>query len=187
MRELVRPAVFVPSRCISWQCPTRAVSSDLSEPATPVPELPVPDPNPTRSATPHHPATPSGADPDATGADPAATTGEASAPSSADAPPVSVGRYELGAEIARGGMGVVYRATDGVLNRPVAVKVLQDKFSSDSGTARRFADEARITAQLQHPAIPPIYDFGRPTGRSTVPGHEVDRRAHARGPVGEPD
>jgi tetratricopeptide (TPR) repeat protein len=69
-------------------------------------------------------------------------------------------RYELLTEMARGGMGVVYRATDTALGREVAVKVLQDRFAPDSAAARRFADEARITAQLQHPAIPPVHDCG---------------------------
>lgn len=69
-------------------------------------------------------------------------------------PPASAGRYILGEEIARGGMGEVYRATDTVLNREVAVKVLQAKYGPQSGSARRFADEARITGQLQHPNIP---------------------------------
>ena len=63
-------------------------------------------------------------------------------------------RYVLGEEIARGGMGVVYRATDATFDRPVAVKVLLGDAS------RRFADEARITGQLQHPAIPPVHDLG---------------------------
>jgi tetratricopeptide (TPR) repeat protein len=75
-------------------------------------------------------------------------------------------RYVLGEEIARGGMGVVYRATDTVLGRQVAVKVLQVKYAPDSGTARRFADEARITGQLQHPNIPAVHDLGvLPDGR----------------------
>jgi tetratricopeptide (TPR) repeat protein/tRNA A-37 threonylcarbamoyl transferase component Bud32 len=69
-------------------------------------------------------------------------------------------RYRLGEEIARGGMGVVYRATDTVLGREVAVKVLQEKYAPDSGTARRFADEARISGQLQHPNIPVVHDLG---------------------------
>jgi serine/threonine protein kinase len=75
-------------------------------------------------------------------------------------------RYLLGEEIAHGGMGIIYRATDTVLGREVAVKVLQDRYAPDSGTARRFADEARITAQLQHPAIPAVHDLGAlPDGR----------------------
>ena len=75
-------------------------------------------------------------------------------------------RYLLGEEIARGGMGVVYRATDAVLGRVVAVKVLQEKHAPDSGTARRFADEARITGQLQHPNVPAVHDLGvLPDGR----------------------
>jgi tetratricopeptide (TPR) repeat protein len=82
------------------------------------------------------------------------------------APPAPSGRYALGDEIARGGMGVIYRATDTALGREVAVKVLQDRFAPDSGVARRFADEAHIEAQLQHPAIPPVHDLGTlPDGR----------------------
>jgi serine/threonine-protein kinase len=53
-------------------------------------------------------------------------------------------------------MGVVYRATDTVLDREVAVKVLQERFDHDSGVARRFTDEAHIAGQLQHPGIPPF-------------------------------
>jgi tetratricopeptide (TPR) repeat protein len=76
---------------------------------------------------------------------------------------VSAGRYELVEEIAHGGMGVIWRAIDNTLGREVVVKVLMDRFAPDSGTAHRFADEARITAQLQHPAIPPVHDYGRLT------------------------
>jgi serine/threonine-protein kinase len=63
-------------------------------------------------------------------------------------------------------MGVVYRATDGVLGREIAVKVLPDRYAPDSEMARRFADEARIASQLQHPGIPPVHDLGTlPDGR----------------------
>jgi tetratricopeptide (TPR) repeat protein len=80
--------------------------------------------------------------------------------------PVVTDRYKFLDELARGGMGVVYLATDTVLGREVAVKVLQEKYGPETGAARRFADEARIAAQLQHPAIPPIHDLGRlPDGR----------------------
>jgi eukaryotic-like serine/threonine-protein kinase len=75
-------------------------------------------------------------------------------------PRLNAGRYQMLDEIARGGMGVIWRAIDSTLGREVAVKVLQVKFAPESGTARRFADEARITAQLQHPAIPPVHDYG---------------------------
>ncbi len=88
----------------------------------------------------------------------------ATAPGSPSPPPAV--RYELLAEIARGGMGAIWRATDTTLSRELAVKVLQGDFAPGSRIARRFADEARITAQLQHPAIPPVHDSGTlPDGR----------------------
>ena len=69
-------------------------------------------------------------------------------------------RYILGKEIDRGGMGIIYRATDTVLGREVAVKVLHEKYGALSEAALRFAGEARITGQLQHPSIPPVHDLG---------------------------
>ena len=98
-----------------------------------------------------------------------ADAGITTAPGSSAGPPVPVApgtRYVLGEEIARGGMGEVYRATDTVLGREVAVKVLQAKYGPASAAARRFADEARITGQLQHPNIPAVHDLGTlPDGR----------------------
>jgi eukaryotic-like serine/threonine-protein kinase len=96
-------------------------------------------------------------------ADPEVTTGlNVGAPVATSAVSTSE-RYALGDEIARGGMGVVYRAVDTTLGREVAVKVLGQ---AASGSAGRFAEEARITAQLQHPAIPPVHDIGTlPDGR----------------------
>jgi tetratricopeptide (TPR) repeat protein/tRNA A-37 threonylcarbamoyl transferase component Bud32 len=82
------------------------------------------------------------------------------------APRTDVPRYTLRDEIARGGMGAIYRATDSVLGREVAVKVLQDRYTDQSTVARRFIDEALITGQLQHPGIPPVHDLGTsPEGR----------------------
>jgi serine/threonine protein kinase/formylglycine-generating enzyme required for sulfatase activity len=79
---------------------------------------------------------------------------------------IATGRYLLGSEIARGGMGAVYRATDTVFGREVAIKVLLNTYAPDSRTAHRFQDEARITGQLQHPGIPPVHDLGAlPDGR----------------------
>src|SRR5438445_850791 len=63
-------------------------------------------------------------------------------------------------------MGVIYRATDAAFGREVAVKVLLEKYGPASGAARRFRDEAHITGQLQHPAIPPVHELGTlPDGR----------------------
>src|SRR5262245_2241822 len=76
------------------------------------------------------------------------------------------GRYEIGDEIARGGMGAVYSARDTVLNRRVAVKILQAEFAHAPDAVTRFLEEARITGQLQHPGIPPVHDLGTlPDGR----------------------
>src|SRR5262245_35140026 len=80
--------------------------------------------------------------------------------------PPRVPGYEVLGELGRGGMGVVYRAGDTALARDVAVKVLQDRFAPDSASARRFVEEARITAQLQHPGIPAVHQVGSlPDGR----------------------
>jgi ABC-type transport system substrate-binding protein len=72
-------------------------------------------------------------------------------------------RYEILGELGRGGMGVVYRARDPLLNREVAVKLI----SSADLTAEieeRFQREAQLVAQMDHPAIVPIHDFGRDEG-----------------------
>ncbi len=72
-------------------------------------------------------------------------------------------RYEVVAEIGRGGMGVVYRARDPRLNRDVAVKlVASSELSAD--TEERFQREAQIVAQMDHPGIVPIHDVGRHEG-----------------------
>ncbi len=71
------------------------------------------------------------------------------------------GRYELREVIGRGGMGIVYRATDLVLGRSVAVKVLPGLLSEqDPASVARFEREARAIAALNHPAVVAIYDTG---------------------------
>jgi tetratricopeptide (TPR) repeat protein len=98
--------------------------------------------------------------------DPQASTGGQALAHPAATLPSSSERYAVLDEIARGGMGVIYRATDTAFGREVAVKVLHERFAPDSGAARRFADEARITGQLQHPGIPPAHDVETlPDGR----------------------
>lgn len=71
------------------------------------------------------------------------------------------GRYRLDERIGDGGMAVVYRGYDLVLNRVVAVKVLRDQYISDSNFLRRFEREAQSAARLSHPHIANVYDVGQ--------------------------
>jgi tetratricopeptide (TPR) repeat protein len=85
---------------------------------------------------------------------------------SAAALPASVAGYEVLGEIGQGGMGVVYHARDCSLDRPVALKLLQQRYAHDTSASRRFLYEAQITGQLQHPGIPPVHQLGTlPDGR----------------------
>ncbi|HTR03412.1 MAG TPA: ABC transporter substrate-binding protein [Thermoanaerobaculia bacterium] len=72
-------------------------------------------------------------------------------------------RYEILGELGRGGMGVVYRARDPLLNREVAIKLISSTDLTPE-IEERFQREAQVVAQMDHPAIVPIYDFGRHEG-----------------------
>src|SRR5574341_769406 len=72
------------------------------------------------------------------------------------------GRYRLDSQIGRGGMGVVYRATDLELRRRVAVKVILENSSDDA--RNRLIREARAAAALNHPHIVSVYDVGEANG-----------------------
>ncbi|MEM7235054.1 MAG: hypothetical protein AAF517_22950, partial [Planctomycetota bacterium] len=75
-------------------------------------------------------------------------------------PGVRLGDYQVGREIGRGGMGVVYEAEQLPLERMVAVKVLPRVLSVNEGGLRRFRREARLAAGLHHTNVVPIYDSG---------------------------
>ncbi|HEY0481712.1 MAG TPA: protein kinase [Kofleriaceae bacterium] len=85
-----------------------------------------------------------------------------------DARPTAVGRtldrYEVIAEIGRGGMGIVYEARDLKLDRIVALKCLPGELVGDEQRQRRFLREALVTAGLEHPGIVPVYDAGEHAG-----------------------
>ncbi len=66
--------------------------------------------------------------------------------------------YQIEADLGKGGMGVVYRARDTRLGRPVAVKVLPREWSEDAERRRRFMTEARAACAVNHPAIAQVYD-----------------------------
>ena len=73
--------------------------------------------------------------------------------------------YEILALLGRGGMGAVYKGRQKSLNRLVAIKILPDWFGDDEWNfAERFKNEAQTIAQLSHPAIVHVYDFGETTG-----------------------
>jgi len=71
------------------------------------------------------------------------------------------GRYELLARVGGGGMALVYKARDLLLNRFVAVKVLRQQFTHDDEFVKRFRREAQAAASLSHPNIVSIYDVGQ--------------------------
>ena len=75
-----------------------------------------------------------------------------------------IGPYRIEGLLGAGGMGEVYRARDTRLDRDVAIKVLPEAWSADRDRLRRFAQEARATAALNHPRICTIYDVGHEAG-----------------------
>ncbi|HUT13598.1 MAG TPA: protein kinase [Thermoguttaceae bacterium] len=82
--------------------------------------------------------------------------------------PAAIGRYRVCRVLGQGAFGVVYLADDPELDRPVAVKVPRPgRFSSESET-KRFLEEARFAARLQHPGIVTVHDVGRESDRCYI-------------------
>jgi DNA-binding beta-propeller fold protein YncE len=96
--------------------------------------------------------------------------------------------YRLDALIARGGMGVVYRATHLALDRPVALKVIARQLAGDEGFRDRFLRESRLAARLDHPAVVPVFDAREEEGELIVAmrlieGGDLKKRIEAGGPL----
>src|SRR3954454_9014965 len=77
-------------------------------------------------------------------------------------------RSRLEARIGAGGMSTVYRAQDTVLERPVAIKLMNREVAADSGQLERFKREARAVAQLSHPHIVTVIDYGEDENRPYI-------------------
>jgi serine/threonine-protein kinase len=99
---------------------------------------------------------------------------------------ILLNRYQLIREIGKGGMALVYEGKDLMLERSVAVKLLRSDFSREVEFQNRFKQEARSAANLSHPGIVTIYDFGiDPQGifivMEYVPGKDLKTRLMERG------
>ncbi len=90
------------------------------------------------------------------------------------------GRYELGDRLGSGGMSNVYRATDLILERTVAVKILAEHLSDDERFVARFRREALAVAKLIHPNIVQVYDTGLDDGRHYIVMEYVEGRSGAQ-------
>ncbi len=86
-------------------------------------------------------------------------------------------RYHVTSHIARGGMADVYEGQDTLLNRKVAIKVLHSQFSSDEAFVKRFRREAQAAANLTHPNIVGIYDWGQAQGTYFIVMEIVEGRS----------
>ncbi|WP_105566739.1 protein kinase domain-containing protein [Microbacterium halophytorum] len=88
------------------------------------------------------------------------------------------GRYELSSRVAIGGMGEVWEATDHVIGRTVAIKILKDEYMGDPGFLERFRAEARHAALVNHEGIASVFDYGEEDGSAflvmeLVPGEAL--------------
>jgi len=76
-----------------------------------------------------------------------------------------LGPYRILEQIGVGGMATVYKAYHATMDRFVAVKVLPEHLGKDAGFRKRFEQEAKVIAKLEHAHILPVYDYGEDKGR----------------------
>ncbi|HWB89532.1 MAG TPA: Stk1 family PASTA domain-containing Ser/Thr kinase [Acidimicrobiia bacterium] len=94
-----------------------------------------------------------------------------------ETPSLLNGRYEVTSHLARGGMADVYEGRDTELNRAVAIKVLHSQFSADEAFVKRFRREAQAAANLSHPNIVGIFDWGQSEGTYYIVMEIVEGRS----------
>ena len=99
------------------------------------------------------------------------------------------GRYRIEQEIARGGMGIIYRATHITLDLPRAVKLITPQFARDRRYLERFRIEATAAARIDHPNVVAVHDFGEVDGApylvmQYVEGVDLERLVARMGPLG---
>ncbi len=80
-------------------------------------------------------------------------------------PPEKIGKYQIQERIGRGGMGMIFKAHDPMLDRPVALKVISSEIEVTDELRARFFREAQACARLSHPNIVTVYDMGEDAGR----------------------
>jgi serine/threonine protein kinase len=94
-------------------------------------------------------------------------------------------RYQLSEPIAGGAMGDVWRATDTLLGRQTAIKLLKGGFGADESFLERFRREAKSAASLSHPAIATVYDYGEEQGKGR-PAYGIHCHGARRWRVAQP-
>src|SRR5512146_91327 len=98
-----------------------------------------------------------------------------------------LGVYDVQDKLGEGGMGQVWRARDGRLNRSVAIKILPADVAGDPARRERFEQEARALGALNHPNIVAVYDIGQSDGQVYIVSELVEgdslRAAIERGPI----
>src|SRR6266436_8609593 len=89
-------------------------------------------------------------------------------------PGTKLGRYEIHSQIGAGGMGEVYLAQDTTLDRRVALKILPADLAANQDRMRRFVQEAKAAAALNHPSIAHIYEIGESDGTNFIAMEYID-------------
>lgn len=116
-----------------------------------------------------------------------AVTGMQNAAGRSEVKPQMLGKYRITGRLGKGGMGVVYRGEDSMLNRPVAIKVLPQSLSSNELALQRFLMEARSAALLNHANVVTVYEINENGGAyylamELVPGGSVQDLLSREGP-----